>query len=47
VFVDVGGVDIVVLVVATFALGITALAASVIPARRAARIDPQSALRTE
>ena len=45
VFVDVGGFDPVVLSVATVLLTAAALAASAIPARRAARIEPLTALR--
>jgi predicted permease len=47
VFVDVGGFDPVVLAVATILLTAAALAASAIPARRAARIEPLTALRAD
>jgi predicted lysophospholipase L1 biosynthesis ABC-type transport system permease subunit len=47
VFVDVGGLDPVVLAVATLLLTAAALAASAVPARRAARIEPLTALRAE
>lgn len=47
VFVDVGGFDAVVLAAATGVLAAAALAASAIPARRAARVEPLTALRAE
>jgi predicted permease len=47
VFVDVGGVDLVVISIATATLSLAALAASAIPARRAARVEPLTALRAE
>jgi predicted permease len=47
VFVDVGGIDLVVLSGATATLSFAAIAASIIPARRAARVQPLAALRSE
>ncbi len=47
VFVDVGGVDVVVLSIATATLAVAALAAGAIPARRASKVQPLTALRTE
>ena len=47
VFVDLGGFDPIVVSVATVVLGIAATIATVIPSRRAARIEPLRALRAE
>jgi hypothetical protein len=47
VFVEVGGFDITVVSVSTAVLASSAIAASLIPARRAARVVPLRALRTE
>jgi len=47
VFVEIGGIDLLVIGVATTVLGASAIAASAIPAWRAARIVPLKALRTE
>jgi putative ABC transport system permease protein len=47
VFVDVGGVDVIVLVVACAALAASVTIASAVPARRASKIEPLTALRTE
>jgi ABC-type antimicrobial peptide transport system permease subunit len=44
---QVDSLDPVILVLATLSILLIALAASVIPARRAARIEPLEALRTE
>jgi ABC-type antimicrobial peptide transport system permease subunit len=47
VFVEIGGIDLLVIGIATTVLGTSAIAASAIPAWRAARIVPLKALRTE
>jgi len=47
VFPDVGGVDLAVLGVAAAVLAGTAMMASAIPARRATKIQPLTALRTD
>jgi ABC-type lipoprotein release transport system permease subunit len=47
VFVDLGGFDATVVAVATIVLGMAATIATVIPSRRAARIEPLRALRAE
>jgi predicted permease len=47
VFVDVGGIDLVVLGVSTAVLTAAALAASAVPARRAANVQPLAALRQD
>jgi len=47
VFVDVGGVDYVVLAAATAVLAVASIAASALPARRAARVEPLRSLRAE
>jgi ABC-type antimicrobial peptide transport system permease subunit len=47
VFVEVGGFDPIVLATATVALGVTALLAGAVPARRASKIQPLTALRAD
>jgi ABC-type antimicrobial peptide transport system permease subunit len=47
VFVDVGGIDAVVLAASMFVLAVAAILAGVIPARRATRIQPVKALSAE
>ena len=47
VFVDIGGFDVTVLTVATLTLALAAMLAGAVPARRAARVQPLTALRTE
>ena len=47
VFVDVGGFDGVALAAATVLLVVATLAAAAVPARRATRVQPMSALRTD
>jgi ABC-type lipoprotein release transport system permease subunit len=47
VFVDIGGVDPVIIGAATGVLAGAAAMASAIPARRAAKVEPLSALRAE
>jgi hypothetical protein len=47
VFVDVGGIDVAVLIVASVALTGAVTLAGAVPARRAAKVEPLTALRTE
>ena len=47
VFVDVGGVDVVVIVVASLALAVAVTLAGAVPARRATKVEALTALRTE
>jgi ABC-type antimicrobial peptide transport system permease subunit len=47
VFVDIGGFDPAVIAVATLVLAASATAATLIPARRATRVHPVTALRTD
>jgi hypothetical protein len=47
VFVDVGGVDVVVIVVASLALAVAVTLAGAVPARRATKVQALTALRTE
>ena len=47
VFVDLGGFDPTVVTVATLVLGVSAAVATIIPSRRASRIEPLKALRAE
>jgi len=47
VFVDVGGVDLAILTASTMVLSVAAVVASAIPARRAAKVEPLTALRQD
>jgi ABC-type antimicrobial peptide transport system permease subunit len=47
VFVDVGGLDAIVIGTSTVALGAAATIATLIPSRRASKIEPLTALRAE
>jgi ABC-type antimicrobial peptide transport system permease subunit len=47
VFVDVGGVDIIVIAIASIALAVAVTLAGAVPARRATKVEALAALRTE
>jgi predicted permease len=47
VFVDIGGLDAGVIAASAIVLALSAIAATIVPARRAARVQPLSALRTD